>query len=153
MSLFANQREANLESTVAMIEDVLIELGHFLNNCRSERPASTFAWTIRKGSASINIDLLEHPSVWRIRASGVVLTITENVDRLALFEKLLTLNATKIAGAAFAIEGDRVLLLAERSTIDLDRSEVRHLIDVVQTFADEYDDQLVAEFGGTMGRS
>ncbi|MCP4449210.1 MAG: hypothetical protein GY811_28345 [Myxococcales bacterium] len=39
-SLFANEREANLESTVAMVEDVLIDLGHFVNECRAERPGS-----------------------------------------------------------------------------------------------------------------
>ena len=56
ISLFANEREANLESTVTMIEAVLIDLGHFVNDCRPIRVGSVHAWTIQKGSASIAID-------------------------------------------------------------------------------------------------
>src|SRR5687768_18137054 len=49
-----------------------------------------------------------------------------------------------LCGAAFATEGDQVLLLAERSTLDLDRSEVLELIKRITTYADEHDDVLVA---------
>ena len=52
---------------------------------------------------------------------------------------------------AFAVQGDQVLLVSERSTLDLDRSEVRELIKRVTTYADDHDDVLVARFGGTMG--
>ena len=151
-SLFANEREANLESTVAMMEDVLIELGHFVNECRRERTGSAHSWTIRKGSASIDIDLVEHPKSYRLRASATVMTIDNNVKREALFERLLALNAVEITGAAFALQGAEVLLLSERSTLDLDRSELRDLVDTVRVFADEYDDKRVDEFGGLMGK-
>ena len=80
-ALFANQREANLQSTIALVEEVLTELG----------------------------------------------------------------------GAAFATDHDQVLLVAERSTLDLDRSEVRDLVLHVTTTADDHDDVLVARFGGKMG--
>lgn len=151
-SLFANEREANLESTVAMVEDVLIELGHFVNECRRERPGSAQSWTICKGSASIDIDIVEHPKSYRVRVSATVLTINEDVDREALFARLLALNAVEITGAAFALQDPEVQLLGERPTLDLDRSELRELIDTVRQFADDYDDTLVEEFGGTLGK-
>ena len=151
MSLFANEREANLESTVAMIEDVLIELGHFVNDCRRERPGSAQSWTVKKGSATISIDLVEYPDSYRVRVSAIILTMDAKVDRAALFERLLSLNAVEVTGAAFAVQQDAVLLLSERSTIDLDRSELRALVMVVRHFADEYDDKLVEQFGGTLG--
>jgi hypothetical protein len=44
-----------------------------------------------------------------------------------------------------------VLLVAERSTLDLDRSEVIELIKRITTYADEHDDVLVARFGGRIG--
>jgi len=150
-SLFANEREANLESTVAMVEDVLIELGHFVNECRRERAGTAQCWTIRKGSASIDIDLVEHPKSYRLRASATVLTVNKQVNREALFTRLLALNAVEITGAAFALQDPRVLLLSERTTLDLDRSELRELINTVREFADEYDNKLVEEFGGTLG--
>ena len=150
--LFANEREANLDSTVAMVEDVLIDLGNFVNECRAERAGSAQSWTIRNGSASIEIDLVEHPKSYRLRVSATVMTLSGHIDREALFERLLTLNAVAITGAAFALQDPEVLLLSERSTLDLDRSELRELVDVVRNFADEYDDQLVAEFGGTLGK-
>ena len=152
MGLFANEREANLESTVAMVEDVLIELGHFVNDCRRDREGSEHAWIIRKGSASIAIDLLPQPSFWTVKVSAVVMTLDENVDKLALYERVLALNANEVTGAAFALAGPELLLLSERSTLDLDRSELHALVSDVRTFADDYDDKLVAEFGGTMGR-
>lgn len=152
MSLFANEREANLESTVAMVEDVLIDLGHFVNDCRRDRAISVHAWTIRKGSAEIDIDLLDHSEFWHVRVAATLMTIDEQVDKLAFYEHLLTLNASEVTGAAFALKDARVILLSERSTLDLDRSELRELISVVRCFADDYDDKLVAEFGGTLGR-
>jgi len=152
MKLFANEREANLESTVAMVEDVLIELGHFVNECRRERVESKRCWTIHKGSASIDIDLIYATSFFRLRASATVMTIDATVDRALLFERLLELNVDPIKGAAFGLQGSEVVLLAERSTIDLDRSELRDLINVVRFGADEFDDKLVDEFGGNIGK-
>lgn len=152
MSLFDNQREANLDSTVAMVEDVLIELGHFVNDCRSEREGAARAWALQHGSATIDIGLLEREGDLRLRVSATVLTLDGAVDRPALFGRLLALNAEAISGAAFALEADHVLLLGERTTVDLDRSEVLDLVSRVQRYADEHDDALVREFGGTPGR-
>jgi hypothetical protein len=78
------------------------------------------------------------------------MTIDGKVDRPALFSHLLELN-TSLAGAAFACAGDQVLLVSERSTLDLDRSEVLDTIQRVTSCADEHDDVLVARFGGARG--
>jgi len=52
---------------------------------------------------------------------------------------------------AFALRGDTVLLQTERSTLDLDRSEVQDLIARVTQYADDLDDALVERFGGELG--
>jgi hypothetical protein len=152
IELFGNGREANLSSTIAMIEDVLIELGHFLNECRLDDPVAVRAWSVVKGSASIRIKLVEAAGVAHIRLVSPLMTMDHQVDRPRLFQHLLELNGSTVCGAAFAIQGDEVLLVSERPTLDLDRSEVLDLLTRVQLYADAYDNQLVEQFGGTIGR-
>lgn len=149
MELFANQRDANLESTVAMVEDVLIELGHFLNDCRvSGGSGAARAWRIRHGSATIDITLVErNPGLW-LRAKASLFELDDRFDRPALYAHLLALNGGPVAGAAFALDEPYVALLSERSTIDLDRSEVLDLVSRVTRYADHYDDELVELFTG-----
>ena len=150
-ALFANQRETNLQSMVALIEEVLGELGHDPAASRVTEANTLKAWQIRKGSALTRVTLVERTEFTHLRVCSIVMTLDDKVERSALHQKLLELNAT-LCGAAFAIDdGDHVLLLAERSCLDLDRSEVRELIRRVTTYADDHDDTLVAWFGGTMG--
>jgi hypothetical protein len=149
-TLFANQREANLASTVSLVEAALTELGHPSNGARVDERAALHAWQIAKGSSSSKITLIHRSEFTHIRVVSVVMTLDAQVDRAALYAHLLDLNAG-LCGAAFATDGDRVLLVGERSTLDLDRSEVLELIRRVTTYADEHDDVLVARFGGRLG--
>lgn len=148
--LFANQREANLASTVALVETVLAELGHPAPDSRVKGGAALHAWRIPKGSATTKVSLIHRSEFSHLRVCSTVMTLDDRVDRLALFGHLLDLNSS-MAGAAFATDGDLVLLVGERSTLDLDRSEVMDLIRRVTTYADEHDDVLVARFGGLLG--
>ena len=146
-ALFANQRESNLASTVALVEEVLSELGH---DPAATRAGGTNAWQVRKGSALTTVSLIDRTEFTHLRVCSTVMTVDGKVDRAALNAHLLALNGS-LCGAAFATEGEHVLLVAERSTLDLDRSEVRELIKRVTTYADDHDDALVAQFGGKMG--
>jgi hypothetical protein len=153
-ALFANQRETNLTSTVALIEEVLDELGYHPPETRrmflDGDPAPLHAWRIQKGSAIATVALIPRPEFTHLRLSSVVMTLDDKVDRPALFTYLLELNVT-LCGNAFALEGERVLLVAERSTLDLDRSELVDIINRVTMNADHHDDLLVAQFGGKLG--
>lgn len=148
--LFANQREANLASTVALVEDVLGELGHPAATARVTVSGALHAWRIASGTASATIALLDRAAFTHIRVTAIVLTLDHRIDRAALYAHLLHANA-RLCGAAFAIDGYRVLLVSERSTLDLDRSEVKALVRTVIDYADEHDEQLVANFGGELG--
>src|ERR1041385_2428659 len=136
--LFANQRESNLQSTTALLDEVVGA------DRRFELPGSIAAWRLEKGSAKVTLALLARPDFTHVRLSAVVMTVDDKVDRLALYTKLLELNAG-LCGNAFAVDGNAVLLVAERSTLDLDRSEISDLITRVTTNADNHDDALVAE--------
>jgi hypothetical protein len=148
--LFDNHRDVNLASTTAMIEDLLIERGYFLNDCRAEVQGALKAWRVPKGSAVAQISLLERPDFPHIRVAAAVFRHAKDVDKVALYGALLQRN-TELCGAAFGIKADQILLVAERSTLDLDRSELAEMVTRVQTYADHYDDVLVKQFGGEVG--
>ncbi|HLL21013.1 MAG TPA: YbjN domain-containing protein [Kofleriaceae bacterium] len=148
--LFANQRETNLASTVQLVEAALAELGHPAPDSRTKDATALFAWRIPKGSALTKVALLHRSEFTHIRVCAIVMTLDDKVDRPALHQHLLELNA-ELCGAAFATHGDHVLLLGERSTLDLDRSEILELIHRVTGYADDHDDVLVARFGGAVG--
>ena len=148
-ALFANQRETNLASTLALVEGVLGELGHDPAACRVATNA-LHEWRIAKGSAVARVALVSRTEFTHLRVCAIVMTVDDKVDRAALHAHLLAKNG-ELCGVAFAIEGDRVLLVAERSTLDLDRSEIKNVIARVTTDADDHDDALVAKFGGTLG--
>ncbi|HEU5059662.1 MAG TPA: YbjN domain-containing protein [Kofleriaceae bacterium] len=149
--LFENQVQVNLESTMVMIEDVLVELGHVVDKARVEYPECERAWRISKGSATIEIALLVREGAGWLQVSASVMTPGPKTDTGALWRKALLLNAERPAIASFALRGDTVVLIGQRTTLDLDRSEVLALIETVSTDADRYDDELVREFGGRRG--
>jgi hypothetical protein len=161
-SLFANQRETSLSSAVALVEQVLTELGHPPATSRPGAsqgepggdPGATLAgahvWRIAKGSAITRVAVDPHGEPPHLRVSAVVMSLDAAVDRAALFDHLLHQNA-RLCGVAFALDGDHVLLVSERSILDLDHSEVFDAIERVTSYADEHDDALVARFGGRIG--
>jgi hypothetical protein len=150
MSLFANQHEANLASAVALVEQTLTELGHVPAASRHADHDASHVWRIVSGSATTHVAVVHRDAFPHLRVSAIVMTLDATVDRAGLFAHLLELNAG-LCGAAFATAGDRVLLVSERSTLDLDHSEVLDAIDRVTRCADEHDDALVARFGGRIG--
>jgi hypothetical protein len=149
-SLFANQRESNLASAIALVEQALTQLGHAAAASRVTEPGTAQAWRIVVGSATTRVAVTRRSTFPHLRVSSVVMTLDGGVDRGALFAYLLDLNAT-LCGAAFATDGDQVLLVSERSTLDLDLSEVLELIERVTTYTDGHDQVLVARFGGRAG--
>ena len=69
-------------------------------------------------------------------------------DRLPeLCREPLEANASKLVGAAFAISGEEVVVVTERSVQDLDGSEVDGMIRNVGRLADAWDDALAERYG------
>lgn len=153
LSLFENSREINTSSAVMMVEDVLIALGHFVNDCRVADPQALKAWRVTKGSAQVSIQILERADHPHLRVTSAVMRLAAGTDpavRADLHADLLARNC-ELCGVAFAARGDQVLLVTERSTLDLDRSEVLELINRVAEHADAVDNALVVAYGGTLG--
>src|SRR4051794_35073720 len=141
-TLFANQRETNLASTVLLVEEVLAERDVVdpIDDTSAVR-----AWRIGNDA---RVSLINRSEFSHIRVQAAVMGIDYNVDRAALFAELLDHNA-QMCGAAFATENGRVLLVSERTTLDLDKSEVRELIDRVLAYVTQHAAVLVRRHGGT----
>jgi len=150
MGLFENDREANRASCIAMIEQVLDELGHGGHQARVV-DAAVPTWAFVHGSAAVTVTLVDREDYTHLRVVAPVMTIDARVDVLKLYRHLLMLHAGEVHGAAFAACQHEIRLIAERSTIDLDRSEVLDMIQRVRDYTDEYDDRLVRAFGGRRG--
>jgi hypothetical protein len=148
--LFDHASEVRTTSTISMVEDVLITLGHFVNDCRDDVPQSVASWRVRQGSAAIEIALVDRGTDTHLRVASAVVHAGPDTDRVALWQELLSRNAD-LCGMAFAIRDAQVLLIAQRSTLDLDRTEVHDMIQRTALLADEIDDELVARHNARFG--
>ncbi len=108
------------------------------------------AWALKFGSAAVMIALNPpggSKEAARLRIVSPIVKVPKDL-KSDLLQRLLELNGTTLPGVAFGMIGDEIVLVAERSTRGLDRSEVEEMLAMIGHFADKYDDLLVREFGG-----
>ncbi len=145
------QSDGGLSKAKKTIEAVLKGLELDPGKSSIEGTGGGFAWQIARGSADVMIAL--NPSQGgaapRLRLVSPIVKMRDGVPT-KLATTLLTLNGTELPGLAFGlIQGDVIVLVAERSVADLDKGEVEELLRLTGFYADKYDDVLVDEFGGT----
>lgn len=145
------KRTEELDRVTKLVEEHLKEEGLKADEVRMQTQDEHPAWAFRQGSASVRIHLIpgekesEH-GYFQVVAPVMILP---EKDRERIYGKLLELNADQLWSCAFAIRQDRVIITADRTTRDLDRSEVVEMIERVALYADKFDDELVEAFGGT----
>ena len=143
--------EKGLSKAKKTVEAVLKDLGINANENEVESVDGGHAWQLARGSADVMISLVpgsDHRA-GRIRVVSPIVRMDAGISREAAI-RLLELNGTQLPGVAFGlIERDMVVLVAERTVLDLNRLEVQEMLNLVGYYADKYDDLLVAEFGGT----
>ena len=110
--------------------------------------AAGFEEPIERGSATGSVSVVqdpEHPeSLVVVRLS---LMRVPETGGAAFHERLLELNHDSLGRAAFSINDGAVFLTSGRPVADLDEGELIDLILWTSEYADELDDQLLAEFG------
>ena len=151
MALFGTKQQANLRATVKMVEEVIAELGLAPEGNRLQTESGNPAWVLMKGSAQVFVFINPGPEddFNTIQVTSPVIVLPPpGPAQTALFRHLLELNARELTGAAFGVKGEAVVLTVDRSTEDLDRSEVKDLILRLGYYADLFDDALVSQFGG-----
>jgi len=133
--LFGNKNESNLRSALKMVEETLVSLGpeYVLEPIG---PGTAFAWRVHKGPLVIHTAL-------RTRDEGNYLRVVAALParespNAAFYRRLLELNGGELSGAAFALEDGVVVICLERTTVDLDESEVRDAVRRVAAYAEKY---------------
>lgn len=102
---------------------------------------------IRKGSASVGINVLEDHGVLLFVAPVMAVPAT---GRETLYRKLLELSFLATSDCAFAIDAhrDEIVARALRRLSGLDYEEFEDLLETVGKVADDWDGVLKAAFGG-----
>ncbi len=107
-----------------------------------------FEEPIERGSAAGSVAVLqdpEHPeNIVVVRLS--IMRVPEAAGA-AFHERLLELNHASLGRAALSIDDGVVFLTSGRPVEDLDPGELIDLILWTSEYADDLDDQLLAEFG------
>ena len=151
MSTSANQGagQEEFERARRIVESVLRDLGLDPAQSHLATTDGSTAWTLQRGSAEVLVFLnpprAKSPSFVRV-VSPIWRLPAENQS--AVFRRLLEMNALDLFGAAFGLMGEDAVLVSERATRDMDRSEVEELLQNIGAAADYFDDWLVTQFGG-----
>lgn len=146
-----SQSQEDLAHAATLVEDVIRRLGLDPDRVRISVPEPSRGWSLLRGSAAVAIFLRparEGEDSPQLRVVAPIVRMASG-DPLPMFRMLLELNAGGLGAVSFGLQEDRVVVVAERRTLDLERSEVEFLIHRVGAVGDHYDDELIARFGGT----
>ncbi len=108
-----------------------------------------FEEPIERGSATGFVSVVKEPekqeSLVVVRLS--LMRVPEKAGA-AFYQRMLELNHASLGRAAFSVDSDGMAFLtAGRPVADLDPGELIDLIPWTSEYADNLDDQLIAEFG------
>ncbi len=131
------------------IRSLMDLVDRILDGLEDETLVAGFEEPIERGSATGSVRVVKEPehaeSLVVVRLS--IMRVPETADA-AFYERLLELNHASLGRAAFSIDGDGlVYLTAGRPVEDLDEGELIDLILWTSEYADDLDDELIAEFG------
>jgi len=152
MGMFGEQdSQADFARAVKLVETVIESFQLKPDEARFQTTDGSTAWSLLRGSAEVLIFLNparseDHPNF--IRVVAPIWRLPEEGSREAIYRKLLELNARELFGTAFGLMENDAVLVTERPTRDMDRSEVEEILQNIGGWADFYDDALVKEFGG-----
>lgn len=146
MALFGARSTGAGGRTIKLVEAVLEDLGLDANEAQIPSREGML-WGLVKGSAEVYVRVVESDDDNFVQVISPMMAMPDD-EPGALLQRLLQLNADELSGAAFGVRGDRVVVTAERPVTGLERAELKDMIVRVGTYADHYDDMLVAEYGG-----
>ncbi len=132
---------------VEMVEATIRALGVDPAAAKIPGDDKTFAYALRRGSARVVVAVTHGEGGGQLRVLAPVVHAPDASKEAAVYKRLLELNAREISGAAFGLFGNEIVAVVERSTKDLDPSEVEANVKNVGRVADRWDDALAKEFG------
>ncbi len=143
----SEQQKAEMDRVAGLVEQYLEAEGLDLGKVRLESGSGYPAWAFTQGSALVQVHLRpgRTQEVVYFQAVAPVVTLPEE-NREAFFRHLLELNADELWSCAFAVRQDTVIVTADRTTVDMDLSEIVEMVESVAAYADRFDDELAEEF-------
>ncbi len=144
----SEEQKAEMERVAGLIEQYLEAEGLDLGKVRLESESGYPAWAFTQGSALVQVHLRpgRTQEIVYFQALAPVVAVPEE-NREGFYRKLLELNADELWSCAFAVRQDTVIVTADRTTVDMDLSEVVEMVESVAAYADRFDDELAQEFG------
>ncbi len=139
--------ENALESYAGTIEQILATIGIDPVKARM-RTDTGFGWSFQRNSAVIEIFVSQQEGVGYLQVLSPIMHLPIN-GLLPLYRRLLELNL-QLTNAALGVYLDVVYVFNERPLEGMDGAEANTIINMVASYADELDDQLVGEFGGRL---
>ncbi len=137
--------EQSIDKYYQMIENCITQLGVDAVLCRTEKPGQ---WDLRKGSASVWIDVWEQeydgqPSGYFQAMAPVVDVPTNNKENF--YKEILEINH-KLYGVGMTLFENWVYIKTLRELEGLNESEALAMINRIGNYADDYDDMLRTKY-------
>jgi hypothetical protein len=148
MNRFQQQGSADaLARHAVMVEQALAGSG--INPEQSRLGvANGYGWNFRFGSAIIEVYIHSNEEGSYFQVLSPIIHLPQ-AGLLPFYRRMLELNL-QLVNAALGVYHDAVYLFSERPLDGLDPVEVSSTISRVAAYADDLDNQLVAEFGGRL---
>lgn len=141
------RRPSALEAYAQTVEQILLNIGVDAQAARMSMQEG-YGWTFKRGSATIEIYVTQQDSEGFFQTLSPILHVPAS-NLLPLYRRLLEMNL-QLTSVAFGIYLDAVYVFSERPLDGMDADEANTIINRVAEVADEWDDKLVAEFGGRL---
>lgn len=134
-----------LESYAGTVERILTSMGVNTQTARLKTEEG-YGWSLREGSAIIEVYIVQQGGVGYLQVLSPIMHLPAS-NLLPLYRRLLEYNL-QLTTAAFGLFDDVIYVFSERPLDGMDEVEGRDIISLVARYADKYDDELLAEFGG-----
>lgn len=134
-------------SVVEVIETVISSLENE-NSAMVNRSENGYLWKFGYGTVEVFVQLTGTTEEDTLTVWSSVLKLPAQKES-ELMRKLLEMNWSDTFEARFCILGDEVVVSATRAVEELSPGEVSRNITIVASIADEQDEALKAEFGGS----
>lgn len=118
------------------------------NTAMVSHQKSGFLWKFQYGTVEVFVQLTGETDDDLFKVWSSVLKLPAK-DESGLMRKLLEMNWSQTFETCFAIFDDRIVVSIERTVAELSPGEIARAITLVASIADDNDEQLIAEFGGT----
>jgi hypothetical protein len=136
-----------LETYAGTVEQILTALNIDPAAARLNT-AQGYGWSFRRGSAIIEVYVSEQEGRGYFQVLAPILHLPAS-GLLPLYRRLLELNL-QLTNASLGVYYDVVYVFNERILDGLDAVEANHIIQMVASYADDLDNQLINEFGGRL---